>query len=600
MFTLQGMIQSGAVKVAEEVFDHLDEKLAPRVFLIGIPDTEGSEPVCLEPADECGYKPEFFSGLMQLAEQLDEEEAARAPFGRLSTEGGQTDQVSGKSIQNAVQKTLKESDEATGVVSYCSLPTTVGSYKVCCVLQLDAKAYWSHFSLPVERGTSTRYTRSLINSTAIEFLKVCAKVLRDTRAEINFDIPLGREPEEILRMGGRELMLEVAQSGAFDALNKLSWKMHEGELAGGEMLIVHWDDPSIDILVDFKDAAELHDTGAARKILEMAKKRKPIEPGDKGLYLVSWGDSIVGIGRLNEPADEFERQEFNSFIIKFTGYYKWEMRHKEGGVMMVVINGVPSLPNDPFDEDKFKDLVCRIFLTSPPEVDKLCSIVRNASDKKKGTMIVISSAVEDEAERLGNQSTLLKEPVPLTKENLLMLSSIDGALLVNPAGMCPAVGVILDGTAVKRKGTRVRGARYNSAIRYICSAEEKKIECLAIVISEDGMINLVPDLNKRIYRSEITGHMKKLREAVATEVVNTKEYYKAINWLSAHRFYLSESLGIEINDIKNSTRPRLNKQEGYSMTPADFAADDEMNDSYFLDEPEAMAGQLASAEEQTI
>jgi hypothetical protein len=44
--------------------------------------------------------------------------------------------------------------------------------------------------------------------------------------------------------------------------------------------------------------------------------------------------------------------------------------------------------------------------------------------------------------------------------------------------------------------------------------------------------------------------MDKLRAAVATEIVNTKEYYNALKWLSAHRFYLSESLSLEINEIE--------------------------------------------------
>jgi len=38
-----------------------------------------------------------------------------------------------------------------------------------------------------------------------------------------------------------------------------------------------------------------------------------------------------------------------------------------------------------------------------------------------------------------------------------MLSSIDGALLVNPLGKCYAVGVILDGNAITRKRNYLTG-----------------------------------------------------------------------------------------------------------------------------------------------
>lgn len=253
--------------------------------------------------------------------------------------------------------------------------------------------------------------------------------------------------------------------------------------------------------------------------------------------------------------------------------------------MMEVINGVPSLPGAPVGEDKFRDHVRRRFTKSSRDEDALWEVVRNATKQTHGTMIVISSAAAEEADRLEEQSTVLKNPVSLNEVNLLMLSSIDGAVLVDPAGVCHAAGVILDGAAIKGKGTSSRGARYNSAIRYIY-AKEKESECLAVVISQDRTINLVPDLQPRIRRSEITEHMEKLRAAVAPDVVNAKEYYRAIEWLSDNRFYLSQELSNEINTIKNAARERLNKQRGGSMTPKDFEADDEMNDTYFLDEAE--------------
>ena len=48
----------------------------------------------------------------------------------------------------------------------------------------------------------------------------------------------------------------------------------------------------------------------------------------------------------------------------------------------------------------------------------------------------------------------------------------------------------------------------------------------------------------------------------------------------------SQELSDEINQIKNATKPRLDKQEGYSLTPADFKANEEMSDKYFLEEAE--------------
>lgn len=593
MWKYQGWFQGGAAKIAEAVFDSLDYKLRPRVFLLGIPESQESDPapVCLEPADECGYKPEFFSGVMKLARQIEVEEEERKP-GRREPVKAEELKVSSNSIRQAVEQTLNKAGGVAGVITYCSLPITVGGYKVCCVLQLDAEACNSHFSLPVKRINSTRYARSLIDATAVEFLRVCARVLRDPRAGADFNDTLGREPEEILRLGGREFMFRATHEGggashrAFDAINELSWKAHEGEVAGGEIHLIHWDEYYLEMLVDFKYPPELRDSGAARKVIEMAKAKRLVGSDEEGLYLVADGHSIKGIGRLKELEDEYDRYG-DIFIVRFTGYYRWELIHREGGVMMRVINGVPSsLPLDPIDREKFKDHVRRRFTKSAPDEEALWKLVKDAARQKHGTMIVISGDAANEADRLEDQSTGLREPLMLSPETLLMLSSIDGALLVDPSGTCHAAGVILDGTAVKGKGKRSRGARYNSALGYINAADAKGSECLIVVVSEDGMINLMPDLRERIRRSEIPAHLEKLCAAVAPETVDVEEYYKALNWLSAHRFYLPQEVCDEINEIKSAAKPRLDKQQGYSITPEDFKANEEMSDEYFLEEAE--------------
>jgi hypothetical protein len=593
MWRFQGWFQSGAARAAEEVFDRLDDKLRPRIFLLGIPEdpTDEATPICLEPADEFGYRPELFSGVMDLARQIEEQEAAN-PFGRRRFPAEPLGlQPSAEWIQEAVVKTLDRHEQGGNVVSYCSPPTTVGGYKVCCILQFDAVAYNPRVSLPVKWIFSRRVTGSLVDATAVEFLKVCARVLRDPKAGLDSDT-LGVETDEIIRKGGRELMATATQvgwSGAFDALNKLSWKTHEGELAGGELHFFHWDDYHLEMLAEFKYPPELEDIGAARKVIEMAKAHTLMKTDDKkkGPYLVCTGDSIIGLGRLKDLENEYDTYDSDVFIVKFTGYYRWELSHKDRGVMMHVINGVPSLPGDPVGEDKFRDHVRRRFPKSSPDEDTLWELVRSATEQPHGTMIVISSAAAVEAARLEEQSTILKTPSPLNEAKVLMLSSIDGALLVDPAGVCHAAGVILDGAAVKGKGTRSRGARYNSAIRYIHAKENEQHECLAIIVSEDRTINLVPELRKRIRRSEITERMEKLRAAAAPEIVDAKEYYKALDWLSAHRFYLSQELSEEINKIVSVTQPRVHKQQkGYSWIPKEFKADDEMDDRYFLDEVE--------------
>jgi hypothetical protein len=68
-------------------------------------------------------------------------------------------------------------------------------------------------------------------------------------------------------------------------------------------------------------------------------------------------------------------------------------------------------------------------------------------------------------------------------------------LLVDTEGKCHAVGTILDGVAEIGRGDAGRGARYNSAVKYVDTQAMQKRRCLAVVVSEDGMVDVVPPQN---------------------------------------------------------------------------------------------------------
>jgi len=125
-------------------------------------------------------------------------------------------------------------------------------------------------------------------------------------------------------------------------LNSLSWKTHEGELADGEIHFFYWDAHQLEMLVEFKFPPELQDIGAARKIIEMAKAKKLVKTDNDRLYLVSRGTSIDGIGYLKELKGLSDRHLLDGFVVRFTGYYRWELRYKDGKgkddrIMMQVI-----------------------------------------------------------------------------------------------------------------------------------------------------------------------------------------------------------------------------------------------------------------------
>ena len=77
------------------------------------------------------------------------------------------------------------------------------------------------------------------------------------------------------------------------------------------------------------------------------------------------------------------------------------------------------------------------------------------------------------------------------REVVRTITAIDGAVLLSPDGTCHAIGVILDGLSTS-SGNPMRGSRFNSAVRYVeTSRRQFGYVAYAIVVSEDGMIDLI-------------------------------------------------------------------------------------------------------------
>lgn len=129
-------------------------------------------------------------------------------------------------------------------------------------------------------------------------------------------------------------------------------------------------------------------------------------------------------------------------------------------------------------------------------VEKLVKILRK---QKHGAVAIIFDEETDaaaEAKRLCDmkRGTRICETICYDKEEgwneeqILAVSGIDGALFIDHSGKCLAIGVIVDGKAVKT-GDVGRGARYNSIANYM----KQKRGCVGIVVSEDGLINVIQE-----------------------------------------------------------------------------------------------------------
>jgi hypothetical protein len=109
-------------------------------------------------------------------------------------------------------------------------------------------------------------------------------------------------------------------------------------------------------------------------------------------------------------------------------------------------------------------------------------------------MVVVAEDAPAEAARLSAQGSPV-EPRFLSAQEARAAARIDGAVLLDPAGKCYAIGVVLDGQA-----SPSRGARFNSALRYVL---DQGVRRLAVVRSDDGGVDVLPRLRPPVRRSAV-------------------------------------------------------------------------------------------------
>ena len=613
MWGYQSHFQSKAQRFAESVFNKLDKNLKPNVFLVGIlvEEKDNSYPVCVEP-EECGYDPSIFSNVQEEARKLaanDEDRDIVHTHAEVAKQ--ELKKIELRALKNAILGIIKNRDKISNLTSFCSFPVLVEGYRVSVVIQFNEQAFSSHYYLSRDKAVNGIFTiyKSLLDSTINKYFNECLEILSQPAPGKGFDI-FDRKVDELIKSAGESFMYTPAYAAnlscetlytLFESCNIISSMRYEGEEGIGRILIAKPNHPSIEMIITLESPIHIQDYRAVRKLLEMSSL---------DINLVSDSNYFYGLGKL---VNNYNTQEENLFIINFTNHYGWEFLH-DGNLMMRVVYGQPELPTTLIDEQKFCIDLKRIFGSSKQvmifvlsllvqkalyrlvslllqdyrffrtitqqEIEKLLEIVREATKQKHGTIVVVSTGAKEEAERLKNQSTQIT-PISLNSEIITTISAIDGAILISPDSTCYSIGVILDGLATK-KGNRSRGARYNSVIRYI---ETSEYDCMAIVISEDGSVDLVPDLMPQILRSLITEAIESLHEINNPKTFDDLRFNQAMSLLEKYKFYLLPEMCKEINSFRSEIekiRDQNREEWGIIKLFQDFYPDEEMDESYFL------------------
>jgi hypothetical protein len=277
----------------------------------------------------------------------------------------------------------------------------------------------------------------------------------------------------------------------FDTVCSLAAATYEGMINRGRLVITN-DMHNLrksERLVEFVEPVRLSQTVAARKILEMSSPDHPA---------ISDGEYILGI-----CTGLFEKHSSRTILIDFMNHKGWRLTMPAADEsddtkpyeLLLVKDGNPHLYDPHPDMHRLYKVFQNIFGSSGDILSEseLHLLVSEAKAQKRGTMLLISEAAQEEAHRLRDQATVIA-PRQLVKGvacPILSLTAIDGTIVLTPDGTCHAIGAILDGSASAGRGDSSRGARYNNALRYVAASPHR---CMAIVFSVDGEIDVFPGL----------------------------------------------------------------------------------------------------------
>lgn len=218
------------------------------------------------------------------------------------------------------------------------------------------------------------------------------------------------------------------------------------------------------------------------------KIRKLLEMTSEEYGLVVWKKfitkSILGIANI----DACE----SPIIVEFLNQMEWKIKEGRETIFHYKNGSYNICPkiNDNI-KDRLKD---NLPSCNEQQLDNIKSIIDEASKQKHGTMLLFTKHAKMEAKRLSEceRGFMIAEKQLINDLSIIeKITSIDGALIIDMDCNCYAIGAILDGNAHKYVGSSERGARYNSACTYLANKTDESDVYLAVVISEDGTIDVL-------------------------------------------------------------------------------------------------------------
>lgn len=551
---------------AEGLLQLLDEDLDPEVFLVGIltaEEAKGRFPACVDPEDEFWIESEAFNVVKpQAVESAKTYEEASLMHSHPLAQQWHDEGLFKRAVREEILEVVR-AKAPEGRVFFASWPVPVEGYLVSLVLGLEEQRVLrcprlDSVEVPLHELRKIHVPVSILEASIDAFLEDVSSELCKPNASAG---PSGKSADELLRAGAQRFMTGLARRSdtfdnqlghdtmLFDSCNRIAAMKYERAVGRGRAYIARREHPRLSPTVTFETPVAVRNQRASRKILELASR-------DAALHMNA--QDIWGLVQVRSDNAAPNPPEEDIFEVSFTDLHQWEVS-TSGTRLMTVRDGMPSIPQPPFDSAALKAELRVVFgeALDGRDTERLASLVEAATEEEHGTILVISSQAAKEAKRLGKQCTPIV-PVKADAALIRRVTPIDGAVLVDPNGICHAIGVILDGLATER-GDPARGARFNSAVRYVSTRDEP---CMAIVISEDGGVDVFPEPSVSLVSPGVEGRLQELRAMINHGRVNRRRYTDIMDWLSGRSARLLkvhheelESIVPTIDDLLESSHP---------------------------------------------
>ncbi|MDR7254169.1 hypothetical protein J2X46_003162 [Nocardioides sp. BE266] len=583
MWGFQQHFRAGLERATRRVFDDIGFGLGARAFLVGFTD-DPDRPfsVCFEPEEDPMAAVDLSDVVAQARTGYAEDPESRMLMSSARHRERFHRSLFDSHRAEALRRALADSAPGSEKTFFVGRSVLVdGRYEVHPVISVPTARWNSKPKLSRSRIDRYAVVPSFQDALMQEILAAATADLSRSTPPEDFSV-YWSDRSELIRKAARSFVQSVSLYAGHEfpselavALDEVSAQPYEGRTGVGGILLAATDHPHIEVVMEFVDPIHLSESRSLRKALEMTDPRH---------QLLCDGEKVRGLARMLETYDPLGESAFN-FTVAARG--TWELSH-HGEPLLRVANTRPTLPRPPLDPARFKSVAKRVFSeVGEVEADTLWNLSQEASRASHGTMLVVHRHADREAARLVPQAQQIR-PQPLDPTTLGAVTTIDGAVLVDTQGACHAVGVILDGHATG-SGDPSRGARFNSAVRYQAAQAG---DTIVIIVSEDGMIDLLPDLRRQVSPSSIEAALDNLEQTIG-EDPDFEVFFRHWEHLESLAFYLSEDQCGRANAARSALEehrakpdPRdtsgLGRITHVSWTPLE--PDPAMNSSYFLAE----------------